>query len=181
MFPVFRRTALRLLVDESMNSLHSIASYFTPSGSIKPLILLLYTINFASSSVKKGLNSLSRFPYQVNVVPGASKSFSRRREPSSWADTLEKLWSRVRSLSGAWVKGFGWWTSSSGKYESCSAAALDWESEVDSISMVIFGSGTGKLELCSTEFVIDGLSGYLIWCLFLQLQPFEFVKQNNNQ
>ena len=145
MFSIYKRTALRLLVENSINNVYPTASYFTPSSSIKSEILFLY---------------------QENVVPGASKSFSRRREHSSWADSLERLMSRVRSLSWGW---FGWWTSSSsGLYESCSAAILDWESEVSSICMVTFGSGSGELELWGTGFEIDGTSEYITWCLFLR-------------
>ena len=78
--------------------------------------------------------------YQQNVVPDARRRFSRRREPSSWADSLERFRSHVRSLSSAWVKGTG-----SGLYAPHSAVSvmsLDSESELD--SMVTFGSRTRR-------------------------------------
>ncbi len=54
--------------------------------------------------MKNCLNSLSRSRYQKNVVPGASKFFSRRREPRRCADSFDRLRSRVRSLRSGCVK-----------------------------------------------------------------------------
>ena len=88
LFLLFRRTALKLMLGESTKSLHSIASYFWPRNSIRPAILLQQTSEDSLSNVNKYLKC-SR--YQQNVVPGASRCFSRRREPSSWAAFLGKV------------------------------------------------------------------------------------------
>ena len=78
-----------------------------PINLINPAMLLQWNNDDLSWNMKNCLNSLSRSRYQKNVVPGANRCFSLRRESSSWSDSFERFRSRVRSLNSAYVRGTG--------------------------------------------------------------------------
>ena len=93
LFPLCRRTDLRLLLDESIKSLHSMTSLIwsiqqcycnkpmmTNPGTWKTVLILSH-----------GLDT-SRTLFHVPIC------FSLRREHSSWADSFERFRSRIRSF-----------------------------------------------------------------------------------
>ena len=63
------------------------------------------------------------FPIPIKCCSRCHRRFFWRREPSSWADSLERLKSRVRLLKSIWVKGTGW-SSSSGLHALHSAVSV---------------------------------------------------------
>ena len=110
----------------------------------------------------------------------ANRCFSLTHEPSSWADSFESFWSRVRSLSSACVKGTGW-SSSSGLYASFPATpVISLCLESDLYSMLPSCSGTGRSGLWEIGLVAEGVSGYWTWYLFLRFIPFkQFIMRSS--
>src|ERR1043165_3910441 len=72
-FPLCSKTPFKLRFEESINSLHSVGSYFFPIWLTRPSMLLQKTSE--SFIEKNSRNSFSRCLYHENVVPGA-RNFS---------------------------------------------------------------------------------------------------------
>ena len=104
LFPLCRRTALKLLLDESINSLHSLASCWMLNLVISPGMSLQYTSS--PSWEKNGTNSFSLL-YHEKVVLGASKFFCFSLEPSNSADSFGRHKSWTKSFSSVYVKSWG--------------------------------------------------------------------------
>jgi hypothetical protein len=105
LLPLCNKAALKLLLDESIKSLHSFTSYSILNFSINPKTSLQCTKT--SSWDKYGINYFSRFLYHEKEVPGDSIFFDLSLEPNTSAESLRSPKSLTKSFNSLWEKRWG--------------------------------------------------------------------------
>ena len=162
---MFKRTASKLLLDESVKSLYSTGLWIKPKASTSLPILLQNTNEELSWCEKNLRNFSSLLRYQKYVIPDAS--IPSRRYWSSWADSFDSPTSLVMPFSCALLKCIGLFLSGIGGWYDPDVPISSSSVSLFSVTSMSLGTlGTGILGSWCTGFLADRISAYTTRCLF---------------